>query len=251
VLEAMRRYAREESPKDNRGVRLRLETYHMPYLSNQVLSAGSGPSDRVSLAQLVGARQSAQSKEDAMLLLESIRAVADMCDAVTAVQRKITYDRGVKEVVFGEGERVLLFYPEREDALQPFYRGPFVVTAVGSGGFYTVAEVLVGGAVGKPVQAHATRMRPFVSRLTDEEILQRKLPEGYAVMTGVRAGPRESDGYFEVSWAHVAFTTWEPPQVLREAVAFRKYCEEHNLTYAGVQKKKKVGGAGRPAPEKA
>jgi hypothetical protein len=138
------------------------------------------------------------------------------------------------------GEWVLLQNVLKAGKMDPDYNGPFVVVAVETNtkeiptGWVTVAEVLGGilpGQVGYPARGKsvvvvADRLWPFdPSRVTANDVMLWKLPEGWKVVMDVLSGPRKRDGRFQVLWSHQTEPTWVFPTEIWTAVAFRKYCE--------------------------
>jgi len=138
------------------------------------------------------------------------------------------------------GEWVLLQNVLKAGKMDPDYNGPYVVVAVETNtkeiptGWVTVAEVLGGilpGQVGYPARGKgvvvvADRLWPFdPSRVTANDVMLWKLPEGWKVVMDVLSGPRKRDGRFQVLWSHQTEPTWVFPAEIWTAVAFRKYCE--------------------------
>lgn len=142
-----------------------------------------------------------------------------------------------------EGEWVLVQNTLKTDKLSPDYDGPFVVVDVEKGadgvptGWVGCAEVLGGiqpGAVGYPARGKRVvvvtdRLWPFNhSRVTADEVMMRKLPDGWAVVSAVLAGPRE-DGRFEVKWAHMDETAWVYAAEIAGTIPFKEYCKAKQI----------------------
>ena len=169
-----------------------------------------------------------------MLALMTIRRVAETCSEATQWDNKIYFDAGLLDALEVEkGQKFLLWYPDRDNTNNCFWMGPYEATSEESGGFCSLRELLAGGALGKEISVHVSRMLPYdMSRSSANEEHQRKLPEGYGVVTAIESGPRE-DGRFEVRWAFLEGTTWEPAEALRYSTVFRLYCVSHGLGLTG------------------
>jgi len=178
-----------------------------------------------------------QEAEDLMLVLTAFRFLADSCSETTAIFRASAHAETVDMPTINVGDWVLVWYPHRtgDSKFNELYRGPYVVLENLGGDFWRVGEVLAGDAQGTPTDVHASRFHLYdKSRSSGDIEHARKLPTGYAVVKAVLDGPRESDGRFQVQWAHQEDPTWEPPDVLRSVIYFRNYCDAHDLTYDGV-----------------
>jgi len=143
------------------------------------------------------------------------------------------------------GEWVLLQNVLKASKMDPDYNGPYVVVEVETNskkvptGWVTVAEVLGGilpGQVGYPARGKsvvvvADRLWPFdPSRVTANDVMLWKLPEGWKVVMDVLSGPRARDGRFQVLWSHQTEPTWASPTEIWTAVPFRKYCEAKKIS---------------------
>lgn len=176
-----------------------------------------------------------QAVEDRLLLLTALRFVADGCSDALGFLRAAESAATLADVSFGVGANVALFYPERENALGSYYRGPFRVTDR-DGDFYVVREILALDALGKGVRTHVSRLMPYdISRTSPNELHLAKLPDGFFVVRSVVDGPR-ADGKFQVSWTHTDELTWEPPVGLLSAKAYVDYCAANGLERSGVPK---------------
>ena len=159
--------------------------------------------------------------------------VANWCGEISAVQRTILTAKALAAPTFKVGDWVLRFVAERANSLEPMYQGPFAVTADLRNGFYTVCEVLAGDALGKPVDAHVSRLIAFDRRRTTADAEHaRKLPEGYYVVEDILDGPN-ADGLFLVKWMGVAEPRWAEPQELRAVMKFQAYCQQRRLDKSG------------------
>ena len=97
---------------------------------------------------LGGTELGPQALEDLMDALQYTRAITAICGETDEVLRKVAFDAATKEYPVRKGDWHLVWYGEREDALQSFFRGPYVVTDEGTGGFCTVAPLLAGNVLG-------------------------------------------------------------------------------------------------------
>jgi hypothetical protein len=175
-----------------------------------------------------------QAHEDRLLLISSLRWLCDACSDTLAYLRAAESAKQFAEVHFDIGDTIALFYPDREHALaEGYYRGPYRVTDTDKD-FYVVREVLANKVLGKPVRTHVSRMLPYnASRVSDVQLHQAKLPDGYFVIKSVVAGPRP-DGRFQVAWHHTPDLTWEPPSALWACAPYKEYCTAHGLDLSGV-----------------
>jgi transposase InsO family protein len=185
---------------------------------------------------LPGVQPTPQREEDLALMLDSLRAIADSCSEVTSLKEAMYSE---SEPFHGKvGEWVLKYVAVRENSLEPMYQGPFEITADLRGDFYSVAEVLAGDALGKPLDVHASRLIRFDrSRTSGDEEHQRKLPEGHYVVEKIL---QAQEGKFLVKWLGVQEPKWEHPSGLRQVLKFKQFCLENDLTLEGKPKKKPV-----------
>jgi transposase InsO family protein len=175
---------------------------------------------------------SAQSAEDRLLLLSSLRWLADACSGTLGYLRAADSAEQYADVSFSVGDSVALHYDTLENALGNYYRGPFRVTNR-DGDFYVVNEILAHDALGKSVRTHVSRLLRYdMSRTTPDQIHQAKLPEGFYVVKDVLDGPRD-DGRFQVSWLHTDALTWEPSSALLGVAPYAKYCTARGIDLFG------------------
>jgi hypothetical protein len=192
-----------------------------------------------------------QAHEDRLLLISSLRWLCDACSGTLTYLRAADSAKQLAEVHFDIGDTIALFYPDREHALaEGYYRGPYRVTDTDKD-FYVVREVLANNVLGKPVRTHVSRMLPYnAARVSDVQLHQAKLPDGYFVVKSVVAGPRP-DGRFQVAWHHTSELTWEPPSALWSCAQYKEYCTAHGLDLSGVPTRTAPpagDGASAPAP---
>jgi hypothetical protein len=214
-----------------------------------------------------------QSAESLMNLVQALRSMASVAADMHAVRYKGVHDRAL--VPFNPqtgasgpqlGDWVLAVNTIKEDKMSPPFDGPYVVVDVETGpngvptGWCHIAEVLGGlspgqkgyPARGKPKWVVVDRLWPFDhSRSTANEMMQWKLPDGWAVVTDVLAGPRDADGQFQVKWAHREEPSWVHASEIASTVAFKAYCEERKLnmkTLTEHLRQLAVAGKGAPLP---
>jgi hypothetical protein len=216
---------------------------------------------------------SQESLEDMTNFLVWQRELAGVALDFWTVVSKVRHDARLKP--FNEvtgaflpvlGEWVLLQNVLKASKMDPDYNGPYVVVEVETNskkvptGWVTVAEVLGGilpgeagyPARGKSVVVVADRLWPFdPSRVTANDVMLWKLPEGWKVVMDVLSGPRPRDGRFQVLWSHQTEPTWASPTEIWTAVAFRKYCEvkKINLKKLAADMREKWALPAMPVPK--
>jgi hypothetical protein len=175
-----------------------------------------------------------QSLEDLILVLESLRDIADWCGEIDSLKRVWRSETEYKKFPGKVGDLVLRFVSSRENSLEPFYQGPFRITQADGSGFYTVCELLANDALGVPVEVHASRLIMFDgSRTSGSAEHARKLDAETHVVEEIMAGPRE-DGRFQVRWRGIPEPTWEPAvPYLKQVRMFKDYCQANSLDQWG------------------
>ena len=176
-----------------------------------------------------------QSLEDLMLVLQSMRDIADWCGEIDSLKRVWRSEREYEKFPGKVGDLVLRYVSSRENSLEPFYQGPFRITQADGSGFYTVCELLANDALGVPVEVHASRLIMFDgSRTSGTEEHARKLDADTHIVEEILAGPREEDGRFQVKWRGIAAPTWEPAvPYLKQVRMFKDYCLAKGLDQWG------------------
>ena len=178
---------------------------------------------------------SPQRGEDLALCLDTMRQIADWCAEISSLKESINSESTRAPFHAKVGDFVLKLVAIRENSLEPFYQGPYVVTQDLGKDFYTVCELLADNAKGKPVQVHASRLiRYDISRSSADEEHQRKLPPDHYVVEAVLRGPDlDHEGHFLVKWLGITAPRWEPAHALRQVLKFRQFCHDSQLTLEG------------------
>ena len=194
---------------------------------------------------LAAVMKTVQDEENLGLVLDSLRQVADWCGEIGSLKRSVASQQEYVEFKGVVGDLVLKYVAFRQNSLEPMYQGPYKITEAYGSDFFKVQEWLAGGALGDPVDVHASRLILFDgSRTSGTAEHARKLPEGYYVVESILDGPNEK-GQFQVKWFGVDNPTWEAAAGLRTVVCFKKYCHDNKLTAKGERRAGAAKGKGK------
>ena len=153
---------------------------------------------------------------------------------------------------YEEGDLVLVYWPQTHK-WECAYKGPYAV--IGEGRFcppfYTIAEIYPDLSRGPAVEMHVRRMRKYCTKRDPDgsKAIARNIATGeYVVENILRHREIEKPSWcrcksatgrhveWEVAWAGLTLTSWEPAMGLTRLPIFKEYNKANRLTgQASVQ----------------
>ena len=173
--------------------------------------------------------------------INNVQGRALMASSLAQAITKTDWNKRVQDVVFKEGDWVLL-HRVAPNRMLPHFTGPFkVLRVVGDGNSVLLGHYLEPEKQEGPV--HVARLLPFdMSRATPLEIAAHQLEEGSSIVEAVTDHRALVDGSleFKIKWLNYPIETWVDSKRLAKVKKALEYCRDKGLSEPGKEKRNVV-----------